>query len=184
MKFIERFFPKKQVSEDIETLIGRHLLTLPRCTKSVAIINSSYGAKEYSCEVIVTANDLLPWAEHHSSTVWSACNKDQAARKTLPLWLRTADATQDKVSRLAPPLYRIVEPYTLDFIEKGIAKVFCYECEKQVPYVNTHVHDRKVLGDWVSWVSEWKCDNEHLLYHEHHEAHFHGLCASSGNRST
>lgn len=169
MLFKGLFGRKKEPS--LNELVGRTLAELPRCSKYIIVASPKYENTKYRCEVIVDAQDLVDWADHHAKAVLSMSVYQQAARVSLPLWLRGADQSRRKTypNEL---MHRVLEPYTLDFIEKYGAKVFCIECDSIENNVHIQRKNEKRNGPWVRWTDEWRCSHNHLLYYEDQELRF------------
>lgn len=172
MKFISKFFNKKEEPKfDIEKTVGEYLLNLPRCNKFVVIVSPKYGENNYRCEIIISAADLAPWAEQHSSDVWSSNQNEQAARKALPIWLRGAK-TEDKSACYIPQfMYEVVRPYVLNFVNDQTANIYCLECQSFVDDIHMEELNRKSAGDWSHWTDVWTCPKGHQLYYEEHDLH-------------
>lgn len=174
MSIFEKLFKRNKKAEfDIEKAVGAYLLNLPRCNKDVLIISPEYGETHYKCEILVAAEDLLPWAESHSGAVWSFNQEEQAARKALPIWLRGANQDENSVSSVPLAMYEVLRPYVLNFVSDKSAKVCCLECNTLVSDIFMETLDKKRLGDWSWWIDLWKCSKGHELYYEKHEMHIH-----------
>jgi len=173
MGFFKNLFGKKREPElDLEKRVGEYLLELSRCNKDVMIVSPEYGEIHFTCEIVVAAKDLLPWAEHHADAVWCSNQENQAARKALPLWLRGAESSNNDASHVPHFMYDVLRPYVLNFVEEGITRIFCLECQSFVSDVQMETLNESRLGDWVSWTDVWKCPQGHQLYYEEHELHF------------
>lgn len=154
--------------------MDEYLSKLPRCSKEVVIVSPIYAAEDYySCEITVEAKDLLPWAKHHVKGVSSSDQEKQAAREALPLWLQSADSSEDRASYAPHYMYEVLRPYVSAFVEDGIAKIYCPECQSVVADVQMDIKDERSLlgGRWVYWTNVWKCPHGHLLYYEEREIH-------------
>jgi len=172
MSFFRNLFGKKRDPElDLEKTVGEYLLNLPRCSKDVVIISPKYGETHYTCEIIVEAIDLLPWAEHHAEATWSSNQEEQAAKKALPLWLRGADSNNNTTSYVPHFMYEVLRPYVLNFVNDGATRIYCLECDSFVADVNMEKLDEKRTGGWSWWTDVWKCPQGHQLYYEEHELH-------------
>ena len=133
MSFLRKLFGKNQDPEfDLEKAVGDYLFELPRCGKDVVVVSPEYGETYYTCKIIVAAADLLPWAEHHANAVWSLNQEEQAARKALPLWLRSSEPSSNSASYVPHFIYEVLRPYVFDFVHEGKAKIFCLECQSLV----------------------------------------------------
>ncbi|MHB1400508.1 MAG: hypothetical protein ACYDAI_17060 [Trichloromonadaceae bacterium] len=174
MNFFKKLFKgNKETVFDIEKAVGEYLLRLPRCSKYVAVVSPKYGESYYTCEIIVAAEDLAHWAENHAQAVWSLNQEEQAARKTLPIWLRGADVDSKTTSYVPHFMYEVLRPYVLDFVENGTTNIYCFECQSFVENVQMNELNRQKMGDWSFWTEIWKCPNGHMLYQEAHELHIH-----------
>ena len=174
MNFIRKLLKSKTDTEfDIEKAAGDYLLKLPRCNKYVVIVSPKYGESHYTCEIVVSAEDLAPWTEEHANAVWSSNQEEQAARKTLPIWLRGADADNYTPSYVPHFMYEVLRPYVLDFYKNETTNIYCFECQSFVEDVQMETLNRKTAGDWSSWTDVWTCPNGHQLYHEDHDLHIH-----------
>ena len=159
---------------DIEKCVGKYLLEMPRCPVSVAVAGARYGNKHYSGEIRVNALGLLPWAEHHATAVCSLPGEIQAARLALPLWLRGADPKDSSTAYPLSPFISVLEPYTEDFIEMGIAEVTCFECGGAVCDVTRNMLNERSAGEaWRWWTDDWRCERGHLIYREDHQLYCH-----------
>ncbi|MBV5342035.1 MAG: hypothetical protein J0665_21155 [Deltaproteobacteria bacterium] len=165
--------PKKPPPFDMEKAVGNYLLNLPKCTSKVVVTSPKYGDKCYQCEVLVDVNGLLPWAKHHAQAVWSGDKVEQAARIAIPLWLQDSNCNNPEPSYVPPYFVAVLRPYTLDFVNKGIAEIVCPDCNRIVDNVQMKKLNEKRSGGWSNWTDEWHCPAGHLLYREDHELHFH-----------
>lgn len=150
-----------------------YLSKQPRCSKEIIIVSPIYAAENhYTCEIVVEAKDLLPWAKNHAKGVSSSDQKEQAAREALPLWLGTADSSEARASYAPHFMYKVLRPYVSDFVEDGIAKIYCSECQSLVTDLQMDRKDERSSGRWSYWTDVWKCPHGHQLYYEEHELHF------------
>lgn len=173
MSFFKNLFGKKRDPElDIEKAVGEYLLKLPRCSNQVVIVSPKYGQHHYTCEIMVEAMDLLPWAEHHAEATWNANREAQAAKKTLPLWLRGADSNNNTKSYVPHFMYAILRPYVRNVVDDGTTRIYCLECDSFVADVNKERLDEMQNGPWSFWTDVWKCPQGHQLYYAKQEAHF------------
>jgi len=137
MGFLNNLFGKKQTPAfNIEKAVSEYLLRLPQCNKDVVIVSPKYGEKHFICEIVVAAKDLLPWTERHAVTVSSSNKEEQAARQALPLWLRCADSSNKCASYVPHFMFKVLRLYVQNFINEGIARVFCFECQSFVSDLN------------------------------------------------
>lgn len=118
MSFINKLFKRKVPEIDIEKAVGEYLLGLPRCNRNVVIVSPKYWETHYTCEIVVAADDLVPWAEHHADTVRSSNQEEQAARKALPIWLRGAKSEDNSASYVPHFMYEVLRPYVLNLVNK------------------------------------------------------------------
>ena len=178
-EWIKRIFGKKPEPPkfDLEHAVGRYLLELPRSPARVVIAGPRYDEKHYFGEIVADAQLMLPWAEHHANAVWSLNYQEQAARKTLPLWLRGADMTQQEAAYLPDPFFQVFGVYAETLIGKNIAVAHCPECGIAVPKLAMAKLNERMEGLWHCWTSEWRCELGHLIYREDHELKF--FCPSS-----
>lgn len=157
---------------DTEKAVGKYLLEMPRCTARVVVASPRYDDKHYYGEIIVDAEGLLPWSEHHATAAWSSRRDEQAARQALPIWLRGADRSDRTPTYPPEPFIAVLEPYTLDFIQKGIAEIICLECGGIPCDVTRNKSNERSAGrSWHWWTDDWRCEQGHLIYHEDHEMH-------------
>lgn len=174
MSFIGRLFKKKvEPKFDLEKAVSEYLLKLPRCSKNVVIVSPKHGEAHYTCEIVVAAEDLVPWAEHHAEAVWSSNQEEQAARKALPVWLRGAKSEDDSASYAPHFMYEVLRPYVQNFVNDGTTNIYCPQCQSFIPDVNMEKLNEKKDGGWLSWTDVWTCPKGHQLYYEEHELHFH-----------
>lgn len=173
MSFISKFFKRKvEPPFDIEKAVGDYLLKLPLCSKNVVIVSPAYGEEHYSCEIIMAATDLLPWAEAHASAVWGSVREEQAARKALPLWLQAANIDDSK-SYIPHFMYKVLRPYVLNFVKDGTAEIYCPECQSLVSDIVMNKLDETRAAGWSWWTDVWTCPKGHQLYFEKHDMHVH-----------
>lgn len=170
MSFISKLFKSKMPEVDIEKAVGEYLLKLPRCNRNVVIVSPKYGETHYTCEIVVAADDLVPWAEHHADT-WSSNQEEQAARKALPIWLHGAKSEDNSASYVPHFMYEVLRPYVLNFVNDDIAHIYCLECQSFVSYVQMEKLNEKREGGWSWWTDVWRCHKGHQLYYEEHELH-------------
>lgn len=174
MNFIRKLFKRKvEPPFDIEKVVREYLLKLPQCSKDVVIVSPTYGEECYSCEIIVATKDLYPWAEHHANSVWCSDREEQAARKTLPLWLQAANVDDDSKSYIPHFMYRALRPYVLNFVKNETAKIFCPTCQSFVGDIEMQKLDETRAAGWSWWTDVWACPNGHQLYFEKHEMYVH-----------
>jgi len=172
MNFISKLFGKKPEPElDLEKAVGKYLLNLPRCHKNIVIVSPEYDKTHHTCEIIMSAETLLPWAEQHADAVWSTDQEVQAARNALPIWLRGFDTSTNTTSYVPHFIYKVLEPYILKFVNDGTAKIFCLECQSYITDVHMDKLDEKNIGGYSQWKDVWKCPQGHMLYQEEHEMH-------------
>lgn len=179
----KRIFRKPEPPRfDLEHAVGAYLLELPRCPARVVIASPRYDPKHYVGEIIANPQLLLPWAEHHAKAVWSLACQEQAARRTLPIWLRGADMTQADSAYLPNPFFQVLNHYIGSLISNGAAVAHCPECDRDIPDPVMEQLNKRMDGLWQCWTAEWRCDQGHLIYREDHElkffcSHDHAQCA-------
>ncbi len=146
--------------------IGEELLSeLPRCTAQVVIAGPSYGDMHYTGDVVVEAATLSTWAEDLAGLGRSfSDDKQTAAFKIFPLWLKGADLTNSSPSIVTAPFQRCLSGYALDFVMKKIARMHCPECDHFVSDVNTEMHEMEHDGVFQWFMHEWRCPAGHLMY--------------------
>ncbi|WP_207064003.1 hypothetical protein [Motiliproteus sp. SC1-56] len=155
LKLIKRWRARHdQPSFNIEQRVGTYLLTLPRCTRHVVVASPRYKDSHYRGEVWADAAQILPWVEKHANNVWSVCGETQAARLTLPLWLRGADLDNPQPSYLPSFFVKVLEDYVLDLVHHGWVTFWCPECAVHHRYICLDRRDQKSIGDWRFWTSE------------------------------
>ena len=173
MGFLRYLLRKKKYPEfDFEKAAAEYLQQLPRCQKDVVIVSpEDHGEVHYKCEIIVAANDLLPWAERHAVGVWSSDQDDNTARQALPQWLFDAESS----GRSYAPyfMHKVIRPYMSNFIQDDIISIFCPECQSIVADVKMEQLDRRSCANWSWWTDVWTCSQGHLLYHKEQELHIH-----------
>ena len=170
MGFIKKCFKREPVPPfDLKKAVGKYLLDLPRCSKNVVIVSPDYGETHYTCEIVVAAEDLLPWAERHADSAWCSDQEEQAARKALPLWLRGAKTEDASLSYVPYFMYKVILPYVLNFVNDGITNIYCSECQSLVNDIKMETLNEKTMVDWSWWTDTWICPEEHQLYYEEHE---------------
>lgn len=172
MSFISVLFRRNiEPPFDIEKAVGKYLLNLPRCSRDVLIVSPKYGETDYTCEIIVAAEKLAPWAEHHADAVWSSNQETQVARKALPLWLNSAKSEDDSVSYVPHYMYEVLRPYVSNFVGDGAAKIYCLKCQSFVIDVKMEKFNQIHTRVWWCWTDVWTCPLGHRLYYEEHNIH-------------
>jgi len=172
MEFIKKLFRKElEIEPSVEEFVGKYLLELPPCAKYVLVSNPRYGETHYTCEIYIEAKKLLPWSENHSINTCSLDHRTQGARMALPIWLRGANDNHNAVSQIPYGMYEVLRPYILNFINDGIAKIYCLECksyESNIEMVNDSIMQTR---GYSHWIDNWSCSKGHKLYHQEHEMH-------------
>jgi len=97
---------------------------------------------------------------------------EQAARKTLPIWLRGADMSLDESAYLPDPFFQVMNHYVDTLISNGMAIAHCPACNKDIPELVREQLDKRNDGLWHCWTAEWRCAQGHLIYREAHELKF------------
>jgi hypothetical protein len=174
MEWLWRFAGRKAEAPkfDLEHAVGAYLLELPRCPSRVVIAGPRYDAKHYFGEIIANPQLLLPWAEHHAKAVWSLACQEQAARRTLPIWIRGADMSQVDAAYLPAPFFQVLDHYVDSLISSGVAVAHCTECDRDIPDPVMEQLNKRMDGLWHCWTAEWRCDQGHLIYRDDHELKF------------
>lgn len=172
MSFISKLLKKKaEPPFDLEKAVGEYLLKLPRCSRNVVVVSPKYEGSHYACEIVVAAEKLSPWSEHHADAVWSSNQEEQAARKALPIWLRDAKSEDNSASYVPHFMYEVLRGYVLDFINDGATSIYCFECESIVADVKMEKHNEQRAGAWSLWTDVWTCPKGHKLYYEEKKLH-------------
>lgn len=165
--FMQKIFSRQAESTfDLEKAVGHYLLTLPRCTGRVLVVSRRYLDKRYSFELTVDTASLTAWAEKHAKCAWSSNEQAQAARLTIPLWLRLADLSDNTVTLAPKEFFDIWRGYHCTFYEMPGSKVHCHECGHaidEVTMTDTHLPPTDIFDNWRY---EWFCPQGHLLYQE------------------
>jgi hypothetical protein len=156
---------------DYTPMVEQLLTQLPRCTRDVIVISPDYGNPNFSCEVHISALDLLTQAVSNER-VWSSCDKEQTARLALPIWLREADMLDVHPTLLHPDFQELMAQYPWALIDAPSTRVFCPVCNSYVNNVNAEQINKNSLGGWRWWTDIWTCPAGHQLRHEEHEVHF------------
>ena len=167
---IARLFQRtvKQTPQfDIEKAVGHYLLTLSRCTASVAAVSRSYLDKRFNCELTVDAVDLASWLDSHTFL------QDGAAGKAFLLWLRGADRSDESISYIHESFFAVIEPYSQDLLQLHSAKVHCPECGQVVAKVSEQTTDLPRDGIYERRRFEWICPSGHVLYRDEWGMHVH-----------
>lgn len=152
--------------------VQKYVDALPPCAQYVVIASPKYGDEHYKCDVTVHVERLLAWAAEHAQNVFSGDDYNQAAREALPIWLSRADKQRKAASFMSAPLANVVRDYVSNFIDKADTHVFCPECRGYEQNIRKADFDHKANGNWRSWTSEWHCQNNHLLYRQHHKIRY------------
>lgn len=172
LKLIERWRARHDPPPfNIEQRVGAYLMTLPRCTRNVVVASPRYQDSHYRGEVWADAAQILPWLEHHAKNVWSVGGEEQAARLTLPLWLRGADLDNPQPTYLPPYFVQVLDHYVLDLVHRGWVSFWCTDCLEHHQYICIDERDYQRTGGLSFWTSEWRCAQGHQLYHQEHELH-------------
>lgn len=156
--------PRPQHSPQIST--EDYLASLERASRLLKIVSPSYGDTRYACEVRADTKKLLAWAEDHARSMLTITdsNGEQAAREALPIWLKSADLSNIVPQKIDRYMQAVLEPYAIDLIEQGIARVHCPECLKSYEKVERNSEETEKEGCLYSWKSTWFCPEGHLLY--------------------
>lgn len=151
---------------DIEKAVGHYLLSLPRCTNRVLVVSCAYGDDCFDYELTVDTPSLAAWAVKHEKGCWSANEREQAARLTLPLWLQLADVNDNTVTRLPKDLFKILSGYHGTFLEMPAAQVFCPHCKKTIEgrELAIETSDLGTHDGFNRSHYEMHCPHGHLLY--------------------
>jgi len=147
---------------DLEKAVGHYLLTLPRCTGRVLVVSRRYLDKRYNFELTVDTASLTVYAKG----VWTSYEQEQAARLTIPLWLRLGNLSDNTVTLAPKEFFDIWRAYHSIFYEIPGSKIHCHECGNaidKVSMVNTHLAPTDIYDNWRY---EWFCPQGHLLYQE------------------
>jgi len=158
-------------SETPEQTVRRLLTTLPKCSKFVVGASPKYGNEQYRCEVLISAIDLLPWAQRNAESRFSSDPEDQAANEALPIWLRSANASDVGPTYVPVPFVNVMSSFIADFVEKGIAQIQCPDCSKGYQKISTEKRNVVKGGTTSTWTDEWFCPNGHLLYRADQRIH-------------
>ena len=167
LKLLSRKSPAAKFEEDLQF----YLLELPRCTGNVLIVSPRYGDQHYSCDLVVSTKELLPWSEHHAQAVWSNQAQEQISRKALPIWLRQANYEDKRLIEVPLSMARMLRPFVANMVHQGIVRTMCPMCESEVIDVSIEWCDERKEGDWSWWTEVWTCPEGHQLYREEHELH-------------
>ncbi|OMH26236.1 hypothetical protein [Motiliproteus sp. MSK22-1] len=157
---------------NIEQRVGEYLLELPRCTRNVVVASPRYDGSHYRGEVWADAAQILSWVEMHAKNVWSVGSEHQAARLSLPLWIRGADLENPQPSYLPPYFVDVLDHYVLDLVHRGWTTFWCPDCLEHHQHICIDDCDHQSVGNWSSWTSEWRCPKGHQLYYQEHELYY------------
>ena len=167
MKFNNRIPGMKGSSiRKVNELVLQYLQILPRCFKDVCIVSPVYGKSPFTCEIVISAKNLLPWAVDHAESIRYS-KEELVLMKSFPLWLRGADKSLDRVSYLPAQLQKMIQHDIHKLVHDS--KVYCFECDSFVK-VNMEKMDEWQGGNTSKWTDVWRCPVAHPLYFEKHEA--------------
>lgn len=170
MGLFDRLFGRRK-DLDREKAVGQYLLRLPKCSRFVAVASPAYDPEHFYCDVTLDARRLAIWAQRHAESV-TGFGMDQAARLALPIWLRAADLSDDRVT-YAPAFSRVLDPYLTDFTKDESCRIHCPQCGSVVNDVSMAREDERRAGGWSWWTDVCTCPAGHELYREEHELHLH-----------
>jgi hypothetical protein len=156
---------------DFEKAVGKYLLELERCSSKVVIASPKYD-EHYRCEIIADSYGLLQWVEKDFQGWWSSDRDKQAARMTLPIWLRGADPNNPNPIYVPFYFYKAVDDHIQELVNHGITELICLDCQKVVKEIEVKKLNERQMPFWSWWTVEWYCEKSHLLYREDEELKF------------
>lgn len=149
----------------------QHLLELQSdCSETIVVASPKLGSPEYACTVAVPSIKLFTWFQKHSLSISSLGIEGQASREFLYRWLASADFCGGQVSALPPPASGIVAPYVRQFVEEGLAIVFCLACDQTVHNIQIQKSDGHVESAYTVWRETWSCPCGQVIYEKTHKA--------------
>lgn len=143
---------------------------LPPCTQYIVVASDKYSG-QYRCEVTVSAMDIAPFVKSLACATSGGSWESQIARIAMPIWLNQASRNDGKTSYLPASFVEVVEAYVLNFINDGIASIYCKECGRNTTDIESTTRNHKTTGPWSEWTEAWRCQAGHLLYTADHEIH-------------
>jgi len=169
--FQRLFGGSQKAPESPEQAVLRIHATLPKCTSRLLVAGPAYGDAEYLENLFVRSSGLLPWSVSHAEGTYISDPERQAAVEVLPIWLRSADYTDDVPTKLTESIAANLRPYILDFMTQGLVEIHCRKCNKI--YQNVERHSARVdEGPTHSdSTNEWYCGSGHLLYRSRSHTH-------------
>lgn len=151
---------------DVAQKVGNFLMHQPACSSKVLIMRPS---KDWHCEVIADSSALRDWLEERNGIGFASPLNLKAADKAMQLWLRGANTGDPAVSCFPEEFSVVIAKYLPDLIDRGIAKIVCIECDKDVRNINKIRHEHKDVLALSCWTDEWRCPEGHLLRLERQE---------------
>lgn len=171
--FVKRLLSGKQLPTfDLERAVGHALLQLPCCPNTLVVAGPEYDDANYTGDVFVEADGLLSWAEHHAETTSISSNDLQTALNVLPIWLRSADMSNDQPIVVDQAMADMLRPYILDFVNMDIVSMYCRKCGMAYKDFKMEKLNERNANPWYFWTDEWRCPSAHMLYREDHRVHF------------
>lgn len=171
MTFLSKLFGKRndEIIFDVQSEAQQFIKQLPPCTSRIVIASPKYSTA-YKCEVIADTTAVADFVEDLFQITCGGSNESQMARVAMPIWLRSGQNYNGAGASYLPPLFVTkVSNYIQNLINKGVAEVYCFQCQSVVTDVK--FNDIRCSSNLLnsSWTSEWTCHRNHLLYLEKQE---------------
>lgn len=139
--------------------VQAYLSTLPTCHQFVLVVAPEFGEGEYSCSIILPANDLLAWYRKDVEQTFVYSWDAKLRRRALPLWLEQACPEDGGITELPSGAFHDIRGSITDWVEEGHAHVWCYHCESWADDIAMSRTDESQIGNLSrSWTDLWFCN--------------------------
>lgn len=166
----EKFASQNRDQQELERRVLHFLELHSDCSETTVIASPEFGSSQYACVVTVPSVRLYVWAQKHVLGNASLGIEGQTSREFLYRWLARADFSNGRVSALPPPASGIVAPYLRQFVEDGVAVVFCPDCKRTVQNIQIRESDSHTESAYTVWREIWLCPCGHVLHRKTHKA--------------
>ncbi len=140
-----------------------------RCCRWIVLCGPVYNDKGFKGTLIVDSTEMYEWARAHATKTWCSRTSEQKAKEYFPHWISEINASSTEMTLLDEHQRAFLQPYKLDFIRKGWSQIWCPQCQKLHSKVTENDHNHERTNKTSTWVEEWLCPEEHLLYSENQE---------------
>ena len=172
-----RYWLSKEYRRETHAIgeIKKTFAGLPRCQATVVVANPDYGEGEYQATITMQAKDLLAWVNARLES-GSPLYTDKVLLPLLRNWLKDAQESGSEQSRFPAIAYEVIEREINDWIESGLATVYCPSCASEIQDFDKAEKDRWNAGNSLYfWTDNWVCPAGHLLYRRNEWMHINRL---------